>query len=193
MESTKDRILDEALVSFSENGFRGTNLRDFAAKLNLSKSALYRHYESKEEIWNAMIDRLISYYNEHFDHHPGTPKSCEELLTLTMRFVGFTIRDPKIIRTRRLMMTEQFRDERMAELADEYFLNGTKRIFTEVFRSMMEIRLLKQDDPELLAFAYTAPITVLIHRSDRMPGMETEILKQIEAFAKHFISTYRAE
>ena len=46
--TTKKRILDAALVSFVENGYKGTNLRDFAAGLGLSKSALYRHYESKE-------------------------------------------------------------------------------------------------------------------------------------------------
>ena len=39
--STKSRILDEALVVFAGNGYRGTNLRDLAARLGLSKSALY--------------------------------------------------------------------------------------------------------------------------------------------------------
>ena len=53
--STKNRILDEALVMFAENGYKGTNLRDLAARLGLSKSALYKHYESKEAIWNALL------------------------------------------------------------------------------------------------------------------------------------------
>ena len=56
--TTKEKILDAALVSFAENGYRGTNLRDLAAGLGLSKSALYRHYESKEDVWNAIPDRM---------------------------------------------------------------------------------------------------------------------------------------
>ena len=60
--STKEIILDAALVSFAENGYKGTNLRDFAAGIGLSKSALYRHYESKEAIWNALIDKMENYY-----------------------------------------------------------------------------------------------------------------------------------
>ncbi len=191
--TTKDRLLEEALVSFSENGFKGTNLRDLAARLGLSKSALYRHYASKDEIWNAMVDRMIGYYDAHIDRHPGTPQSCADLLALTMRFAGFTIRDPQIIRTRKLIMTEQFRDERVAALANEYFVDGTKRLFADVFRRMMDAGLLRRDDPEMLAFAYTAPITVLIHRSDREPGREQEITGQIQAFAGHFIEMYRAE
>ena len=42
--TTKSRILDEALAIFSENGYKGTNLRDLVARLGLSKSALYKHY-----------------------------------------------------------------------------------------------------------------------------------------------------
>lgn len=56
--STKDRILNEALIMFAENGYRGTNLRDLAAQLGLSKSALYKHYDSKEAIWNALLDKM---------------------------------------------------------------------------------------------------------------------------------------
>ncbi len=39
----KDKILDEALVSFVENGYKGTNLRDFAAGMGLSKSGFSFH------------------------------------------------------------------------------------------------------------------------------------------------------
>ena len=191
--TTKDRILDEALKSFAENGYNGTNLRDLASNLGLSKSALYKHYNSKEDIWNAMIDRIRNYYNANFDHHPRIPETCEELLELTMQLIGFTIHDPQIILTRRLLMTEQFRGGRASELATEYFLNGTKRMFSEIFRNMIEDGLLKQDDPELLALAYTAPITVLIHQCDRERDRESEITKQIQAFARHFIETYRAD
>ena len=60
--TTKEKILDAALVSFAENGYKGTNLRDLAAGMGLSKSALYRHYESKEDIWNAVLDRMEAYY-----------------------------------------------------------------------------------------------------------------------------------
>ena len=56
--TTKDRILDEALVMFAEHGYKGTNLRDLAARLDLSKSALYKHCESKEDIWNALLDKM---------------------------------------------------------------------------------------------------------------------------------------
>ena len=73
--TTKERILDAALVSFVENGYKGTNLRDFAAGMGLSKSALYRHYESKEAIWNALLDKMEAYYIERF----GSPEYLPQI------------------------------------------------------------------------------------------------------------------
>ena len=191
--TTKEKILDAALASFAVNGYKGTNLRDLAAGMGLSKSALYKHYASKEDIWNASLNRMETYYSERFgspEHLPETPKSCEELLAVTMQMLRFTMHDPKIILTRRLLLTEQFRDERARRFATMHFLTSTKEIYTHIFSEMMERGVLKKDDPKMLAFSYTAPITALIHLCDREPERETEIVRQIEDFVRHFIETY---
>ena len=86
--TTKDRILDESLVMFAEYGYKGTNLRDLAARLELSKSALYKHYESKEDIWNALLDKMEAYYAQHFgsmDNLPQTPDSWELFMPMKKR------------------------------------------------------------------------------------------------------------
>lgn len=191
--TTREKILDAALVSFAENGFKGTNLRDLAAGLGLSKSALYRHFESKEDIWDAVIDRMESYYASRFgsaEKIPSVPESCDELYIMTMRMLDFTVHDKRIILTRRLLLTEQFRDERARHLATLHFVNGAKEIYKKIFAEMMENGILRKDDPDMLAFAFTSPVTVLIHYCDREPEKEPEIMKQIEAFVKHFIRMY---
>lgn len=191
--TTKTRILDEALVSFAANGYKGTNLRDLAAQLGLSKSALYRHFDSKEAIWNAVIDMMEAYYNEGLASAESTaeaPKSCQELFAMTMRMIDFTIHDPRVILTRRILLVEQFRDERIRGFATLHFLTGTEEIYTKIFAEMMENGVLKKDDPEMLAFSFTAPITSLIHLCDREPEREPEIMEKIKAFIEHFISVY---
>lgn len=193
--TTKERILDAALESFAENGYRGTNLRDFAAGIGLSKSALYKHYTSKEDIWNALLDKMEAYYNERFgspERLPEIPNSCDELFSLVMNMVNYTIHDEKIILTRKLLLTEQFHDERVKGLATEHFANDTKAIFKNIFEKMIEKGLLAKEAPDMLAFVFTAPITTLIHFCDREPEKEPEIMRQIEAFIKHFIRMYGA-
>ena len=194
-KTTKERILDAALESFATNGYKGTNLRDLAAGLNLSKSALYKYFDSKEAIWNTLLDTMESYYTEQFgsvDNMPQIPQSCEELHEMTMHMLRFTMHDSGIILTRQLLLSEQFHNERARKLATSHFLTGTKDMYTHVFSEMMRSGILKKDDPEMLAFIYTAPISSLVQLCDREPEKEPEIMEEIEAFVKHFISTYRA-
>ena len=190
---TKERILEAALEMFSQNGYAGTNIRELSASLGLVKSGVYKHYESKEAIWNALLDQMIAYYGERFgssEHLPPVPDSLEGLVTMTMQMVNFTVHDEKVIMTRKVLTLEQFRDARARELATKHFLTGLTDIFTRIFTSMMNKGLLRKDNPEMLAFAYTAPISALIHLCDREPDKTEEAIARVEAFGRHFIKTY---
>ena len=193
---TKERILAAALEMFSQNGYAGTNIRELSASLGLVKSGVYKHYESKEAIWNALLDQMIAYYAEHFgsaEHLPPVPDSPEGLVDMTMRMVNFTVRDERIIMTRKVLTLEQYRDVRARELATKHFLTGLTDMFTHIFTGMMDKGLLRRDDPKMLAFAYTAPISALIHLCDREPEKTEEAIRQVEAFSHHFIQTYGAD
>ena len=91
-KDTKERILTAALEMFSQKGYEGTNIRELSASLGLVKSGIYKHYESKEEIWNALLDRMIAYYAERFgspENLSPVPESLEGLVEMTMRMVNF--------------------------------------------------------------------------------------------------------
>lgn len=192
-KDTKEKILTKALELFSRKGYEGTNINELMGSVGLVKSAMYRHFNSKEEIWNALLDRLIAYYEERFgsaENLPPVPESPEELLAMTMRMVNFTVHDETVVMTRKLLTIEQFRDERARELATKHFLTGLTEMFTHVFSGMMDKGLLRRDDPAMVAFAYTTPISVLIHLCDREPEKTDDTLSRIEAFARHFVRTY---
>ena len=190
---TKERILEAALEMFSQKGYAGTNIRELSASLGLVKSGVYKHYESKEAIWNALLDEMIAYYAEHFgssEHLPPVPDSPEGLVTMTMQMVNFTVHDERIIMTRKVLTLEQFRDGRARELATKHFLTGLTEIFTHIFAGMMDKGSLRRDDPAMLAFAYTTPISALIHLCDREPEKTEAALARVEAFSRHFVKTY---
>ena len=192
-KDTKERILAAALDMFSQNGYAGTNIRELSASLGLVKSGVYKHYESKEAIWNSLLDEMVAYYDERFgspEHLPPVPDSLEGLTAMTMQMVDFTIHDERIVMTRKMLAIEQFRDERAKALATKHFLTGLTDMFTHVFTGMMDKGLLRRDDPRMLAFAYTAPISALIHLCDREPEKTKDAIAQVEAFSRHFIKTY---
>lgn len=192
-KDTKERILATALEMFSRNGYAGTNIRELTAALGLVKSSMYKHFESKEAIWNALLDEMIAYYGQRFgsaENLPPVPDSLEGLVQLTMGMVNFTVHDEKIVMTRKLLAIEQFRDERAKVLAGKHFLTGLTQMFTPIFSGMMDRGLIQRDDPEMLAFAYTAPISALIHQCDREPEQAQAAIARIEAFSRHFVKVY---
>ena len=96
-KDTKERILATALDLFSQNGYAGTNIRELTASVGMVKSSIYKHFESKEDIWNALLDEMISYYDARFsspERLPRVPDSLEGLVEMTMRLVDFTAHDP---------------------------------------------------------------------------------------------------
>ena len=192
-KDTKERILTAALEMFSEKGYEGTNIRELAASLGLVKSGIYKHYDSKEAIWNALLDRMIVYYGEHFgspEHLPPVPDSPEAFIAMTLRMADLTIHDEQIVMTRKVLTLEQFRDNRARELATKHFLTGLTDMFTHIFAGMMDRGLIRRDDPAMLAFAYTTPVSALIHLCDREPEKTDEAITQIEKFSRHFLAVY---
>ena len=57
-ESTKERILRMALELFAQNGYLGTSMNDIAGQLGFTKAALYKHYASKQEILDKIVERM---------------------------------------------------------------------------------------------------------------------------------------
>lgn len=192
-KDTKQRILAAALDMFAERGYAATNVRELAESLGLAKSALYKHFDSKEAILDALLDQLTGYYEERFGSEanmPPTPASMKELRVLGLRQIGFTLRDESIIKTRKMLTQEQFRNERLAKLATAHFLEGLTGMYAAIFAQMMEAGTMPKDDPELLAMEYIAPVAMLIQLSDREPARTDECMQRIEAHINRFCAAH---
>ena len=182
MKITKQEILDTALDIFAERGYDSTILKDISDRLNVTKSALYKHYESKEALWDALIDHVAQYYSENFGNAESIviPNDMDELTELTLRQLRFTMHDETMRKVRKLFTMEQFRNERIKALAKKYFHSNIVSIYTTIFRGMAEKGLIHTDDPELLAFEYIAPVSMLLQIYDREPDRESEIQQKIQ-------------
>lgn len=56
---TAERILDAAEALFAERGYAATTLRDVAAAVGVRNPSLYNHFESKEALYAAVLERGI--------------------------------------------------------------------------------------------------------------------------------------
>ncbi|MDO4478679.1 MAG: TetR/AcrR family transcriptional regulator [Lachnospiraceae bacterium] len=192
-KTTKYEILEAALRIFARDGYDRTNIKDIADEVGLVKSGIYKHYENKEALWHATLDMMETYYEAHMKAHKTSlriPETTDELYQMTMGMVNFTLHDKNVILTRRILTQEQFRNDRIRELANNHFVYDIADMYTRVFAAMMEKGIIKACDPQTLATSYTAPISVLIRMCDRMPDKEPEAMEKIEKFVRLFIDTY---
>ncbi|MGY2061863.1 TetR/AcrR family transcriptional regulator, partial [Nocardia gipuzkoensis] len=55
-EARKERILEVALKTFAENGFRGASIAEIADRCGLSQPGLLHHFPTKAALLSAVLD-----------------------------------------------------------------------------------------------------------------------------------------
>ncbi|MBP0983563.1 MAG: TetR/AcrR family transcriptional regulator [Oscillospiraceae bacterium] len=187
--TTKDRILDSALTLFSERGYDGVGVDLIAENAGIKGPSLYKHFKGKEDILNALIEKAENYYEENFGStsNPGkTPASMNELVTLSLKRILFTLHDPMIRKVRRMLTMEQFRNQSIALLTTKYNIDSVQGLYQRIFQEMMDNGIMKQGDPKLLSMSFAAPVSLLIQMCDREPEREQEAMERIETYFRYF-------
>lgn len=64
--ATKMKILETAGLLFTQKGFENATIQDIIKSSGVSKGAIYHHFKSKEEILEAINDKMF-YENNPFD------------------------------------------------------------------------------------------------------------------------------
>ncbi len=82
--STKERIDMAALHLFAERGFKGTTIKDIAKVVGITEGAIYRHYKSKEEIVENLIDRVIKDLGKRLSDAMAKGKNLTEKIKLAV-------------------------------------------------------------------------------------------------------------
>ena len=89
-DRTALQILDAAEDLFGEYGFSGTTLRDVATRVGIQIPSLYNHFESKEALYAAVLERgldpvievLSRLVAESSQHRPDTRPVVQSIMAL---------------------------------------------------------------------------------------------------------------
>lgn len=73
-------ILEVAVALFNEQGYDATSVADLAARLGLTKSALYHHFDSKEQLLEAALDDALGALEGVLDEPGATTGTPAERL-----------------------------------------------------------------------------------------------------------------
>jgi AcrR family transcriptional regulator len=78
----KEQILTAATEAFARSGFAATSLDDIAAEAAITRVVLYRHFDSKTDLYQAVLDRMCARLDAHVEEPAGgfTDASIDGLL-----------------------------------------------------------------------------------------------------------------
>lgn len=189
-QNTRELILDAALTLFSEKGFDGVGVDQIGEAVGMKGPSLYKHFKGKDAILDALIDQVNEHYQAGFASGTRLPDTLQELVDISLQRLAFTIHDPQIVKVRRLLAMEQFRNEKLKALTTQHHLTRLQSMNAACLSHLMALGRVKKADPELLALEFTAPVTLLVHLIDREPEKEQEAMDLIRRHMSLFTETW---
>ena len=91
----RKRIMDAALIVFSENGYRGATLDQIAVESGLSKPNILYYFEGKQNIHLALLSQLMSAWLAPLDALDPDGEPLEELLSYMQRKLTMSRQYPR--------------------------------------------------------------------------------------------------
>lgn len=79
-KNTKERILEEALKLFAQSGYMGASMNDIATNLGVTKAALYKHYKSKKEMLDNIVEKMNHMDKERVKKYDMSEGNMEEVV-----------------------------------------------------------------------------------------------------------------
>ena len=196
MEETKTKkqiIMDAALDLFSEKGYAAVGVDEIGAAAGVKGPAIYHYFKGKEAILDELVNTYEEYYGSRFgnaDNHLQIPNTLDEFIKVSLERLDFTIHNPQIRKFRKLITIEQFRNNTFRELATKYFLLNTINLNKMILTELIHKGQVKDYDPDILAFEFTAPVTTLIALIDREADKEEMVMNIIRNHMEHFVKVY---
>lgn len=149
----QEQILDTTLEIIAEKGLAGVNTSEIAHRIGIVPSALYRHFENKEALIDALLDRTHNVLFENVRKisldSSGASKNLRSLFLLHIEFIRNNPGIPKLVFSDAAVFGSPERKEKVFLIVKNY-MNKLAEIAEKGRR---EGDLIDDSSPEAVAFS----------------------------------------
>ncbi len=202
MKTNKEEIMLTALKLFAERGFEAVSTNMIAGELGITKGALYRHYKSKQEIFDSIIEKMfeqdekqaeetnvpVREYEEDAESYEHT--SLESLCEFVNNQYSYWTENEFALYFRRMITLEQYRNEEMKKLYRDMLSLGPVKYSEDLFREMIKSDRLNAKAEKLgarnLAILLYAPLQLSIQLYDADEKDNEKIKSDLGKLTKEF-------
>ncbi len=191
-DEVKEKIKNSAVQVFCENGFNRASIKSIADSANVSVGNVYRYYENKEDLYEAVVADVYEGIREIMAEVDDASVS-DGAISLTIpikRFIGVYTEHQQVFEM--LLKGEKDRHydktiSMMTELLTEYFQNSWTEGFENRYQNVYG-RTMKRFDPvEVSAFTHAMVYATIeiVGRTD-----DDELERELTAFLTRMVKGY---
>jgi AcrR family transcriptional regulator len=108
-QDSRDEILKAASQLFASRGFHETSMAEVARSAKVSKALIFWHFKTKEELFFAVLGRLLEPYVIDFAEEAGALDEKAQILKLFASYLSFVYENASSIR---FFVAQLLHDER---------------------------------------------------------------------------------
>ena len=195
MCTTKEKILLTSLKLFAQDGYEAVSISKISGELGMAKSALYKHYKNKRDIFDSIINRMDELDYERAREYNMPDGNMDEIIKgyreisidkiriyTEAQFKHWTEEEFSSL-FRRMLTLEQYRNQEMSDLYQKYLVSGPIDYMTYLFAGITG----KKEEAKQLAIEFYGPIFLMysLYDNKREGDDLTEMLKKhVERFSK---------
>lgn len=204
MSNTKEKILVAALRLFAVNGYEAVSVSQIAGELGITKSALYKHYKNKRDIFNCIFEYVCQLDVERSQKN-GVPEkdysempkafsnvSAESLGDYMKAQFRYWSEDEIACNFRKMLTLEQYKAPEMSTLYQKVLVSGPIDYIENLFREISKKQKRQLPFPHVLAVEFYSPFYLLLSMSDGADCREKkeEIAQSYIHYIDDFIQKY---
>lgn len=145
--STKEKILGTSLRLFAERGFEAVSVRDIADDIGIGNSALYKHFENKQEIMEMLVDDISERYRRELLEAAREVETTEGLKELCLKLFRFITEDTECSGLLKILLMEQYSNPVYAVYYNELFVKLPLSAAENVLSDLKKKKLIKCELP----------------------------------------------
>jgi TetR/AcrR family transcriptional regulator len=162
-EARPGELLDAALDLFVEKGFAATRVEEVAARAGVSKGTLFLYFQSKEELFKAVVRETISgrfkEWNEEFEAFEG---SSAEMMGYCMTTWWERVGATKASGINKLMVSEAQNFPELAAFYQQEVIAPGHSLIRRILQRGIARAEFRAMDLDYAVYSVTAPMIFLI-------------------------------
>ncbi|HZO82868.1 MAG TPA: TetR/AcrR family transcriptional regulator [Candidatus Binataceae bacterium] len=144
-QDSRDEILQAAIRLFARRGFHETSMSEVAREAQVSKALIFWHFKTKEELFLAVLNRLLEPYFIDFAEEVGALDERSQLRRLVQSYLLFVRDNAASVRffLGQLLHGEKVPEELSMQVMKLY--EGYRELMVDIIRRAQEKGLCARD------------------------------------------------